>query len=81
MARQCLVNGRYRTFKEDQNIVELQKKYPQHKIQACKKMPSMKTMEKYSNDGIAKATDGCKVEPDGECCHGHKSWLLVIGVI
>jgi len=81
MAKQCLVNGKYRTFKEEQDIKALQIRFPQHKIQSCNKMPTMKTLEKYSMDGIAKATDGCKVEPDGECIHGHKSWLLVIGVI
>lgn len=32
-------------------------------------------------DGVAKATDGCRVEPDGECTHGKKSWLLVMGLI
>lgn len=32
-------------------------------------------------DGECEATDGCVVEPDGECEHGHPSWLLVEGVI
>jgi len=45
------------------------------------KEPSVKTMEKWLNDGGAKATDGCWVEPDGECPHGTKSWLLVLGLI
>ena len=26
-------------------------------------------------------TDGCRVEPDGICPHGHKSWLLELGYI
>ena len=38
--------------------------------------PSLKTMERWLSNGIAKATDGCKVEPDGSCPHGCKSWLL-----
>lgn len=25
------------------------------------------------------ATDGCWVEPDGICEHGHPSWLLYLG--
>ena len=29
------------------------------------KPPSIATMERWANDGVAKATDGCKVEPDG----------------
>jgi hypothetical protein len=27
------------------------------------------------------ATDGCWVEPDGVCPHGHPSWMIVMGVI
>jgi hypothetical protein len=45
------------------------------------KRPSMTTLSKWCNDGVAKATDGCKVEPDGVCVHGKKSWLLVMGLI
>lgn len=43
--------------------------------------PSFKTMERWSAAGIAQATDGCKVEPDGTCPHGARSWLLVKGLI
>lgn len=32
-------------------------------------------------DGVASATDGCSVEPDGVCEHGHPSWLLRKGVM
>ena len=46
-----------------------------------KKMPSTATMQHWLFDGIAKATDGCEVEPDGHCEHGKPSWLLVAGVI
>lgn len=45
------------------------------------KVPTLPTLEKYVRDGIAKATDGCKVEPDGTCQHGKQSWLLVLGLI
>ena len=27
------------------------------------------------------ATDGCEIEPDGVCTHGHPSWLLRLGLI
>ncbi|KKR01595.1 MAG: hypothetical protein UT24_C0003G0002 [Candidatus Woesebacteria bacterium GW2011_GWB1_39_12] len=43
--------------------------------------PSISTMEKWSDDGVAKALDGCRVEPDGICAHGQKSWLLHLGII
>ncbi len=47
----------------------------------AKKVPSIKTLEKWSNDGVAKATDGCRVEPDGTCPHGKPSWLIKLGFI
>lgn len=45
------------------------------------KRPSLPTIERWNLDGIAKATDGCQVEPDGECPHGHTSWLRVMRFI
>jgi len=43
--------------------------------------PSLKTMEKWSNDGAAKSIDGARVEPDGFSPSGAPSWMLVVGVI
>ena len=57
---------------------------PQHRSKwptPTRKRPTMRTMERWVYDGIAKATDGCKVEPDGTCPHGHPSWLLRLGYI
>jgi hypothetical protein len=45
------------------------------------KEPSLTTLERWMDDGVAKATDGCKTEPDGTCSHGHRSWLLKLGLI
>ncbi len=45
------------------------------------KEPSLKTLERWSFDGVAKATDGCRVEPDGTCEHGKPSWLVELGYI
>ena len=45
------------------------------------KPPSIKTMYKWLYDGVARATDGCRVEPDGTCIHGKRSWLLELGYI
>ena len=47
----------------------------------CRKRPSIATMERWLDSGVAKATDGCRVEPDGRCPHGCPSWLLVLGYI
>ena len=47
----------------------------------CNKPPTMQTLNKYAYNGIAKAIDGCKVDPDGHCQHGKPSWLLALGYI
>lgn len=43
--------------------------------------PTLEEMERLTRDGIMKATDGCIVEPDGTCEHGHPSWLIYLGWI
>lgn len=43
--------------------------------------PNMEQLEEWVFDGIAEATDGCRVELDGICEHGHSSWLIVLGFI
>jgi hypothetical protein len=43
--------------------------------------PDMDTLEEWLFDGVCESTDGCMVEPDGICPHGHPSWLLVLGLI
>ncbi len=41
--------------------------------------PSLEQLGSWSFDGIAEATDGCIIETDGVCPHGHPSWLLQLG--
>jgi hypothetical protein len=43
--------------------------------------PSEEELELWATDSIIDATDGCRVEPDGVCEHGHPSWLLKLGLI
>lgn len=43
--------------------------------------PTIQDLREYVHDGICPATDGCDVEPDGVCEHGHPSWLLRLGYI
>lgn len=43
--------------------------------------PSMDELEQGALDGVCQASDGCDVEPDGICPHGHPSWLLRLGFI
>ena len=43
--------------------------------------PSIEQFEEWVFDAIVEATDGCSVEPDGVCPHGHPSWMLKKGMI
>lgn len=43
--------------------------------------PSDHELEHMVYDSVAEATDGCAVEPDGTCEHGHPSWLLHLGLV
>jgi len=44
-------------------------------------IPSLRTLEKWSNDCGCRAIDGCWTEPDGYCNHGYPSWLLALNYI
>lgn len=44
--------------------------------------PSLETIEEWMwEDGGCEATDGCWIEVDGTCMHGHPSWLLRLGLV
>lgn len=45
------------------------------------KVPSVRKLEKMSNDAICTTPLGNRVEPDGHDEHGCPSWLLVMGLI
>ena len=51
------------------------------RVTSCLKMPSLTTLKKWSNNGIAKTPSGKKVEPDGYGPDGSPSWLLITGLI
>lgn len=53
------------------------KRWPTPTVEA----PDMETLEEWVWDSICEATDGCVVEPDAVCEHGHPSWLLRLGMI
>lgn len=44
-------------------------------------VPEIDELQEYSYDGICPTPCGCEVEPDGTCCHGASSWLLLCGVL
>ena len=54
---------------------------PGAKHVATEERPDEDTIAEWIYDGVAQSTDGCTVEPDGKCPHGHRSWLLVMGLI
>ena len=43
--------------------------------------PDIEQLQMWSEEGGCETPDGCWVEPDGTCEHGHKSWLLIMGLI
>ncbi len=43
--------------------------------------PSLEQLQEWEADGVCEATDGCPVEPDGYCPHGHPSWLIKLGYL
>ena len=43
--------------------------------------PDAETLAKWESEGSSEATDGCRVDPDGICPHGHYSWFLALGMI
>lgn len=55
--------------------------YAEIKHKATIPMPSVEEMMDWDNDGGCEATDGCWVEPDGKCEHGHLSWMRRLGFI
>jgi hypothetical protein len=43
--------------------------------------PDWETLEEWLLDSVCEATDGCIVEHDGRCPHGHPAWILRLGLI
>ncbi len=43
--------------------------------------PGLDQLGEWLAEGGCEATDGCWVEPDGTCPHGHPSWALVLGFV
>ena len=58
-------------------MTEQQMRYPE----PTAPVPSLEELEEWTADCGCEATDGCWVEADGMCEHGHPSWLLRLGLI
>jgi len=55
----------------------MKRKYPK----PTQPLPTDEQLERWCYDSIVESTDGCLVEPDGRCLHGHVSWLIYLGLI
>jgi hypothetical protein len=44
-------------------------------------IPTLRTLEKWSMDGVAKTLLGQRIEPDGHSADGCPSWLIYLGFI
>jgi len=55
----------------------MKRKYPK----PTQPLPTDEQLEQWSWDSVVEATDGCSVEPDGRCPHGHVSWFIYLGLI
>lgn len=51
------------------------------KLTGFNKMPSMKTLEKWTFDSVCKSITGKTVEPDGHGPDGFPSWFLALGMM
>ena len=49
--------------------------------QECRSLPSMATLERWSNDSMCETPTGHQVEPDGVGPDGVPSWLILCGLI
>lgn len=48
---------------------------------ATEPKPTLEQMEFWLLDGVGEATDGCRVENDGRCEHGHTAWMRLVGIV
>lgn len=83
MALNVLVNREVaKRMKPGVTIDYLRTKYPGKRFEEITEpWPTDEQFEAWVLDSVCGATDGCEVEPDGECPHGHPSWLIAIGVM
>ncbi len=63
------------------NVLDANLTFKTRKFSTFFKPPVVRTMEKWSNDGVAKSVTGKRCEPDGHSDDNAPSWLLVLGMI
>ena len=63
------------------NVLDQDLVFKTRKFSTFFKPPVVRTMEKWSNDGVAHTVTGKRCEPDGHGPDGSPSWLLALGMI
>lgn len=64
----------------ERKFLTLAKNAPETFVGVAKR-PSVRTMEKWQNDGYCKTIFGARTEPDGTGPDGEPSWMLAMGLI
>jgi len=72
--------GQNRTYLEVSNLDGSHAFKTTH-FQTFFKSPSLASLERWVNDGIAQSVSGHRVEPDGYGPDNSPSWLLALGLI
>lgn len=57
--------------------MKLNNKYPKPETE----WPDWEQLEEWLHEAGCEAIDGCYVEHDGFCEHGHPSWFIYLGLI
>ena len=78
---QCAESGRIEKQIEKHNAGKGKQKMKTKHLLPKDLEPCIEQLEEWSQDTGCEATDGCWVEHDGKCEHGHVSWFLYLGLI
>lgn len=81
LASALIAAGREEAESEASSVVARQETKKSRWPKPTTERPDLETLEEWHSDSGCEATDGCWVEPDGICEHGHPSWLLRLGMI
>jgi hypothetical protein len=55
--------------------------FPEDRCEINGSLPTMEDLKYWTFDGVCETPCGCRVEPDGFCEHGNKSWLLLLEMV
>jgi hypothetical protein len=77
-----VINGQLFSMRPNVTLDWLKLKHPSKSVlKVSSRKPSLNALNGFIEDGSCPTTDGCRVECNGECEHGHPSWLKVLSMI